>query len=69
MSNRGCVCKDITENFSLQIGEEVTIASTLSFGLVTEELVNESLIDALGGEIRSKRMTEDMPAAKDLPFR
>jgi hypothetical protein len=52
----------------LDIWREVPVASPLFFSLVSNKLVNDTLIDALCGQARNERVPQNVVAAQHLPF-
>ena len=47
----------------------MSVASNHFLGLVPDPSVDDALINAACGTVRTERMPEDMPAAKFLPLR
>ena len=48
---------------SLLVREKVSVATALGLGLMPHALVNEALIHALGGEVGSEGVPQNVPSS------
>lgn len=65
---RNSALENQLDRLALLVWEQVPVSSPHLFGLVAHPLVDQSLVNPLGGTVRRKRVSQDVPTSQPCPL-